>query len=81
MLRSQWQIHEKYNKNKESSYCKYWDVNNLYGWAMPQKLHLGGFKWVEETYQFNEDFIKIFNENIGYFIGANVQYIEKLQTP
>ena len=27
-----------YNKNKESSYLKYWDANNLYGWAMSQKL-------------------------------------------
>ena len=28
-------LHMKdYNKNKESSYRKYWDVNKLYGWAM-----------------------------------------------
>ena len=27
-----------YDKNKESSDIKYWDVNNLYGWAMSQKL-------------------------------------------
>ena len=27
-----------YNKSKESSYLKYWDVNNLYRWAILQKL-------------------------------------------
>ena len=27
-----------YEKNKESPYLQYWDVNNLCGWAMPQKL-------------------------------------------
>ena len=47
-----------YDKNKESSYLNYWDVNNLYGWAMPQELPINNFKWIEETSQFNEDFIK-----------------------
>ena len=23
-----------YDENKELSYIKYWDVNNLYGWVM-----------------------------------------------
>ena len=25
---------KEYDKNKEPSHLKYWDVNNLYGWAM-----------------------------------------------
>ena len=29
---------KNYNKNKLSSYFKYWDVNNLHGWAMSKKL-------------------------------------------
>ena len=29
---------KNYNKNMESSYLQYLDANNLYGWAMSQKL-------------------------------------------
>ena len=51
------------DKNKESSYLEYWDINNLHGWAMSRKLPGDGFKWVEETSQFNENFIKTYNED------------------
>ena len=34
-----------YDKNMESVYLMYLDENNLYGWAMSQKLPVGGFKW------------------------------------
>ena len=34
---------KNYNKNIESSYLMHLDMNNLYGWAMSQKLPVGGF--------------------------------------
>ena len=39
-----------YDKNKESSYTQYWDVNTLYGWAMSQKFPENKFKWIKDTY-------------------------------
>ena len=36
---------KKYDKSKESSYLVYLDANNLYGWAMSQKLPVDCFKW------------------------------------
>ena len=37
-----------YNINKVSSYLKYWDVKNLYGWTISQKISVNGFRWVED---------------------------------
>ena len=71
---------KEYDKNKESSYLQYWNVNNLYGWEMSQKLPVNNFVWIESTSQFNEDFIKNYNEESeeGYFLEVNVQYLKKL---
>ena len=68
-------------KNKESSYLQYWDVNNLYGRAMSQKLPVNNFEWIKDTSQFNEDFIKTIMKNVKnilYFFEVDVQYPEKL---
>ena len=69
-----------YDKNKESSYLKYWDVNNFYGWAMSQKLPVNNFEWIDNISSFNEDFIKSYNEESdeGYFLEVDVHYPEKL---
>ena len=67
---------KNYDKNKESSYFKYWDINILYDWAMLQKLPVNNFEWIEETSQFNENSIKNYNEESdeGYFLEIEVQY-------
>ena len=49
-------------KNKESSYLNYWDVYNLYWWAMPQRPPVNNFEWIEGTSQFNEYFKQKNNE-------------------
>ena len=35
---------KNYHKNKKSSCFQYLDANNLYGWAMSQKLPVNGFR-------------------------------------
>ena len=70
---------KNYDKNKESSYIQYLIANNLYGWAMSQKLPANGFKWVENN-EINEEFIKNYDENNdkGYIFEADVKYPKKL---
>ena len=58
-----------YDKNKQS-YVHYGNVNNLNRWAMSQKLSVSNFEWIEDTFPFNEDFIKNYNKKSdkGYFL-------------
>ena len=68
---------KNYNKNIESLYLLYLDANNLYGWAVSQKLPVNGFKWLNDLSRFNEDFMTSnHNENndIGYFLEVDVVY-------
>ena len=69
-----------YDKNKELSCLQYWDVNNLHGWAMSQKLPINNFEWIEDTFQFTEDSIKGYSEESdeGYFLEVDVIYLQKL---
>ena len=73
-----------YDKKKESSYLKYWDVNNLYVSAISQlpvngSKYLNDFKW--DISEFDESNIKSYNEesNEWYFFEVDIQYLEHLQ--
>ena len=69
-----------YDEDIESSYLMYLDANNLYGWAMSQKLPVNRFKWVKKLLKSTESFIKDCNENSdrGYFLEVDVEYPNKL---
>ena len=43
---------------------------------MSQKLPVNYFEWIEETSQFNEDFIKNYNDKSdeGYSLEVDIQY-------
>ena len=76
---------KNYNKDIISSYLMYLDVNNMYGWAMSQKLPVNGFEWVKNLFecnsiQFNGSFIRNYDENsdIWYFLEVDIDYLEKL---
>ena len=74
-----------HNKNKELLYLEYvWMIcNNLYGWAMSQKLPVRNFKWIEkgDISKFDEKFINNYDENsdIGYIFEVDVEYTENIR--
>ena len=41
-------------------------------------LPVNNFEWIKDSSQFNENFIKSYNEDEGHFLEINVQYFEEL---
>ena len=72
-----------HDKNKESSYLEYLDANNLYGWAMSEKLPVRNFKWIDkdDISKFDEKFIKNYDENSDKrcILEVDVKYPEKIR--
>ena len=71
---------KNYDKNIESSYPMYLYANNLYGWAMSQRLPVNSFEWMEQLSEFDERFIKNYDENNdkGYILEVDVEYPKNL---
>ena len=52
----------------------------MYDWEISQTLPANKSEWIEDTIQFNEHFIKEYNEESDeeYFLEVDIQYPEKL---
>ena len=58
---------------EKSSFIVYLDANNLYGWAMPKPLPVGGFEWMNEKELKNwERFVD--KEGIGCILEVDLEY-------
>ena len=71
---------KNYNKDTKESFLQYLDHNNLYGWAMSQKLPESGFKWKKNMSKFTEEFIKNYDEDSdkGYILEVDDKYPKNL---
>ena len=70
---------KNYDKNKESSYIQYLDANNLYRWAMSQKLPVNNFNWVKNKLKIDEKFIQSYDEDSdkGYIFEVDFEYLRR----
>ena len=68
---------KNYDPQKESSYIPYLDANNLYGWAMSQKLPTGNFKWIKCPEYLN---LNSYDENSaqGLILEVDLEYPKEL---
>ncbi|EZA48473.1 hypothetical protein X777_13782 [Ooceraea biroi] len=64
---------QSYDPSEPSSYLMYFDVNNLYGWAMCQPLPYTDFRWVDDTSNFEVNVIAPDSPK-GYVLEVDLEY-------
>ena len=69
-----------FNKSELSKYLMYVDANNLYGWAMSQKLPVHSFKWMSNKKienLFNNQIVQVW-EKTPCILEVDLEYPEEL---
>ncbi|XP_067211748.1 uncharacterized protein [Linepithema humile] len=62
-----------YDPSEPSSYLMYYNVNNLYGWAMCQPLPYAKFRWVDDVASFDVMSVAS-NSATGYVLEVDLEY-------
>ena len=65
-----------YDASQPSTYLMYFDVNNLYGWAMSQAMPRGGFRWLDEAEvsKMNANSLPADDEPEGYLLEVDLEF-------
>ena len=63
-----------FDKTKPSTFIQYLDANNLYGWAMSQKLPTHGFKWMDINIPSVLKLLEKKDTKIGYIFEVDLEY-------
>ncbi|KYN23183.1 hypothetical protein ALC57_04403 [Trachymyrmex cornetzi] len=66
-----------YDPSESSTYLMYYDVNNLYGWAMCQPLPYAEFQWVKDVANFDVSAIAP-DSPIDYILEVDLEYPQDL---
>ncbi|XP_070522413.1 uncharacterized protein [Cardiocondyla obscurior] len=68
---------QSYDSTKPSTYLMYYDINNLYGWAMCQPLPYAEFQWVDNASTFNVMDVPL-DSSDGYILEVDLEYPQHL---
>ena len=69
---------KNFDKTKPSTFVQYLDANNLYGWAMSQKLPTHGFKWIDVNKSKVLKLLEKKDTNQGFIFEVDLDYPESL---
>ncbi|XP_071580579.1 uncharacterized protein [Temnothorax nylanderi] len=66
-----------YDSSQPTTYLMYYDVNNLYGWAMGESLPYANFQWLDDPENFDVTTVPTDSE-VGYILEVDLEYPPEL---
>ncbi|XP_071637544.1 uncharacterized protein [Temnothorax longispinosus] len=62
-----------YDSSQPTTYLMYYDVNNLYGWAMCESLPYANFQWLDDPENFDVTTVPA-DSDVGYILEVDLEY-------